>query len=826
MKQVRDRSYLFFPLFFILASHFISCKTNQEITYWDVIDQNSILVFETVHPPTVTEKSILPFLKVSSTSFAVALQSISKNDNDLIYTYTLQEKEYAVLLSSVALKQPNQKIANRFYNGFEIKELRDSANKIILAFAYIKGVFVISESSFLIENSIRVFENKEGINFRTKNKSLFQFASIKSDAGNLFVNISQLSASAIVNSPLKEAVPILKNLAESSVLDVKVDSGLISMNGFTLDSSSNGIGLSAFQDQKAVKFGMARFVPNYSRSLVYYGVSDLKRFSQSLNDSSLVKLNFQDELAVCSINQEQKKFIIIIKLANQDIADFDSGNYSESYSGYEIRSLKRGVLSKSFDQLIPRDTFDFFTIKDDYAFLSKDIEELKLLIDAIESDDTWGKSLAFQQFHERGLQESNVSLFFRDPIIPIEGVNEKWKPLIDSLQVSSISWASIQFSALDNHFYTSVNLATSTKGEKSSSKPKTSDSFRLQNSIAAGFAVKNHSTGGSELILQDSTFRISLFSSDNGTLWQYQLDAMILAAHQIDYYKNGKLQYLISTPNSLYLIDRLGRDVKGFPKKIPFDARSLEVVDYDKSKNYRYLLSSGTKEIYILDKDATMLDGWSPNRLPFDMEYSPIHYKIGIKDYFLVISKDKMIHLINRKGDFEKKFQLKISPFAGDYFLEAGSTMGNSFIYTVSQDGVINKQSFDGKSKPQENLVKGNGSKFYLKRVPGKSDFYFFRIDSDKIVVFDKLNQLVFERQNPGSIALIPFVVSLPQGKSIFCFYDTEQKLSYLYDQVGNPVINRPLESTIAPVFGSDVKSKKLFIYSFAGEIITTTQLN
>lgn len=822
---MRDRSYLFFPLFFILASHLISCKTNQEITYWDVIDQNSVLVFETVHPPKVTEKSILPFLKVSSTSFAVALQNISKNDYDLIYTYTLQEEEYALLLSS-ALKQPNQKIANRFYSGFEIKELRDNASKVTLAFAYIKGVFVISESSFLIENSIRVFENKERINFKTKNKSLFQFASIKSDAGNLFVNVSQLSVSTLINSQLKKSVPILQNLAESSVLDVKVDAGLTSMNGFTLDSTSNGIGLSAFQDQKAVKFGMARFIPNYSRSLVYYGVSDLKRFSQSLNDSNLVKLNFQDELAVCSISQEQNKFIIIIKLANQDIANFDSENYSESYSGYEIRSLKRGVLSRSFDQLIPKDTFDFFTIKDDYAFLSKDIDELKSLIDAIESDDTWGKSLAFQQFHERGLQESNVSLFFRDPVIPIDGVNEKWKPLIDSLQVSSISWASIQFSALDNHFYTSVNLATSAKGEKSSGKFKTSGSFRLQNSIAAGFAVKNHSTGGSELILQDSTFRISLFSSDNGTLWQYQLNAIVLAVHQIDYYKNGKLQYLISTPNSLYLIDRLGRDVKGFPKKLPFDARFSEVVDYDKSKNYRYLLSSGSREIYILDKDGTMLDGWSPNRLPFDIEFSPVHYKIGNKDYFLVISKDNTIHLINRKGDFEKKFQLKISPFTGDYFLEAGSTMGNSFIYTVTMDGVISKQSFDGKFKSQENLIKGNSSKFYLKRVIGKSDFYFFRVDTDKIAVFDKLNQLVFEKQNPGSTTLIPAAVSSSQGKLLFCFYDTEQKLSYLYDPIGNPVINRPLESTLPPVFGRNVKSKKLFIYSFSGEIITTTQLN
>ena len=84
LKLVRDCRYLIF-LLFILASFLISCDTRQEITYWDVIDQNSVLVFETIHPPIVTEKPILPFLKVSSTSFAVALQSIAKNDYDLVY---------------------------------------------------------------------------------------------------------------------------------------------------------------------------------------------------------------------------------------------------------------------------------------------------------------------------------------------------------------------------------------------------------------------------------------------------------------------------------------------------------------------------------------------------------------------------------------------------------------------------------------------------------------------------------------------------------------------------------------------------------------------
>jgi hypothetical protein len=65
-------------------------------------------------------------------------------------------------------------------------------------------------------------------------------------------------------------------------------------------------------------------------------------------------------------------------------------------------------------------------------------------------------------------------------------------------------------------------------------------------------------------------------------------------------------------------------------------------------------------------------------------------------------------------------------------------------------------------------------------------------MDTDKVAIFDKQQQLVIERQNPGSSQLIPSVVRLTDKTVIFCFYDLEQKLFFLYDQVGNLIGNRP----------------------------------
>lgn len=816
---MKKYGFLITSLYFLIASSFIACE-DKEVSYWDAIDQNSVLIFETIHRP-VTDKTLLPFFKNSSQAFIISLQGVSKNEFELLYSFPLIEKEYDFLLKDSSFTQSKQRIASRVYNGIEIKEILNEKNKVNIAFAYSSGVLLLSKSSFLIENSIRILINK-GSGFKSANRNLFQFASIKSDAGNLYVNFSRLSQSTLMSSSLVESIPLLEKFAKSSMLDVKVDDDFLSMNGFTIDSLNQNPSLSVFQNQKAVKFGAARFIPNYSNATIHYGFSDFKKLIHSLRPSDSLMLDISDELAVCET--DQKGFLIIAKLKDQNTLSIDSGSYFESYAGYEIRNLKRDIASQALIGLIPKGSYDYYTVKENYAFFSTDVFSIKSLIDAIESDDTWGKSLTFQRFYEKGLQESNLSVFFRSPTFDNKNVNEKWLPLIDSLKLSSLTWASMQFTSLDNHFYTSVNLEKSkikkeTIGKKNSS---VQTSFYLPNKVARSWRVKSHVSTNDDLILQDSTYRIYLFSANDRTLWEYNLDGMIQGISEIDYFKNNKLQYLIATPTSIYIIDRLGRDVQGFPKKTPANTKFAELVDYDKSKNYRFMIASADGDVYVLDKETNSLDGWNPKKISSRIKSSPKHYRIGGKDYFLITTEEGMVHLFNRRGDYLKDFPLKLKPFSGDYFLEMGTKLSDTFLYTISMDGIATKRGLDAKMVSQENLVKGNNSKFSLVATQaGKSTFFYFRIDSDKIAVFNKNNQLVFEKQNPGSANLVPSVLSLSEGRTIFCFYDSEQKFSFLYDQLGNSVINRPLESSALPIFGLDSKSKKFFIYSFFEDAVT-----
>lgn len=755
---------------------------------------------------------LAPFFKVSSPSFLVAIQSISKRETELLYAFRIPQKEYRALIDGMTFKKGLRKI-NRMYSGYEISEIKSPDNKVVLAFANLDGIFTLSRSSFLIENSIRILEADNRLNFRSANRSLFRFASLKGDAGDVYLNYRAIPHLFPEEFTGWKSIPLFTDLAKAAVLDVNAFDDRITFNGFTLDSLQLNHGLAQFQHQQPVQLDVMRLIPSSAPWVIHYGVSDSKRFLD-LPESTTRFLG--DEIAVCAINSNEH--LVFIKLKNSKTPEL--GDYLENYSGYEIESIENSRFFKPLRSLLTSDSMRFSTQLDHYLVLAPSESSLKALIDEVEADDTWGRTLGFQQFLEHGLRESNVSFFFRDWIGKSD--SQPWWSIIQSTDMNSITWGGIQFSALDDHFYTSINLQKAVTDQ--TNKQTLTLSHQLPNTIAAAFPVKNHANSKSELILQDSTFRIYQFTTESGVLWTYPLEGKIISLTQIDFLKNGKLQYLIVTPGKLYLIDRLGRDVSGFPKKLSFEPIYSEVVDYDKTRNYRYLMTQ-KNEVYILDKQGAALEGWSPKRMRATVNHRPVHSRIGGKDFFLLITDDNQIHLLNRRGDSQVDPIKLRHPMSGDFFIETGTGLSTSYLYSTSKEGQVVKISLDGKNFSADNLIRGSQSAFELVRVLNHDQFYYARIDLDKVAIFSSTNQLVFERQNPGSTLLKPLIISLSKDRVIFAFYDREQGLTYLYDQAGTPV-GKPFESSVSPVLGTDMKAKRTYLYTFNQTSITTTPLN
>lgn len=117
------------------------------------------------------------------------------------------------------------------------------------------------------------------------------------------------------------------------------------------------------------------------------------------------------------------------------------------------------------------------------------------------------------------------------------------------------------------------------------------------------FDVKNSGTGKMNKFYQNS--HLSLCLSEGGKdLWGVPFKTPICGtAQNVDYYANGKLQIAFGSGSKLYLIDRLGRYVTGFPVELGKEILiGPDVYDFNGTHKYNIMVlhKDNTVEMYNL----------------------------------------------------------------------------------------------------------------------------------------------------------------------------------------------------------------------------------
>ena len=246
--------------------------------------------------------------------------------------------------------------------------------------------------------------------------------------------------------------------------------------------------------------------------------------------------------------------------------------------------------------------------------------------------------------------------------------------------------------------------------------------------------VKNHYNGEDEIFIQDENNQIYLISNTGKILWKKQIDGTIIGTvHQVDMLKNNKLQMAFVTENKLYIVDRNGNHLKGYPKTLPHKATvGLSVFDYDKNKNYRFMIPTANEDILLLNMQGESPSDWnfkSDSNIQIPLQY----FNIKGKDYIVTADKNKAI-IVNRRGEnrvtpksetqgINNKFY---SDAVGnqDRFITAGENGKILFIYTNGQ-----VQSSD---------IKKFGNNFEFSMYKGRAGNYYIFYDENGFEAYDK----------------------------------------------------------------------------------------
>ena len=154
---------------------------------------------------------------------------------------------------------------------------------------------------------------------------------------------------------------------------------------------------------------------------------------------------------------------------------------------------------------------------------------------------------------------------------------------------------------------------------------------------AGPFKVKNCKTGQMNLFQQTADH--SLVLKDKGkTLWMTTFhDPICGRVGEIDYYANGKIQFAFCAGSKLYVIDRLGRFVKTFPKDLGKDVLlGPDLYDFNGQKIYNLLVLHKDNTVQMYNMKGQKPASWKGITAPDTILDLPERVSVGGKTFWVL----------------------------------------------------------------------------------------------------------------------------------------------------------------------------------------------
>lgn len=300
----------------------------------------------------------------------------------------------------------------------------------------------------------------------------------------------------------------------------------------------------------------------------------------------------------------------------------------------------------------------------------------------------------------------------------------------------------------------------------------------------APFAFVNHQSGEQELIVQDEANTLYLFSGKGKLLWKRRLDEAILSpVFRVDAFRNNKFQMLFSSASKLWLIDRLGRDVEGFPVKAPAPISSpLQVFDYENNREYRLLFACSNQRLYNYTLEGKANVKFQAAKTNARVDHA-IHYvKIGESDYLLALDREGQIYAFSRKGELRLRLRNRCLVPPPDCYIDAGKNLQQSKICYVDETGsALHRISFSDKKEimPLQMPDGIQSTCFSLIDDNRNMDLVLFGNNSLKAINLN--GSLLFETEIQANIRQLAHYSD--ENHSLFYGLDAELAELWLYEQ-------------------------------------------
>jgi len=641
----------------------------------------------------------------------------------------------------------------------------------------------------------------------------------------------------------------LRNYAGWSEMDVTFHDQRISLNGVTVADDSLNHFITVFDGQQAEPFRGDEILP--SNTSFYLGItfSNRERFFENLVDYFVHSNTFYDReealkkmekrfgsdsrhtlenmlsnqiiaastdladdthesslfiAALRARNDAQQAFEQLIKnYANSKKLDFDSLHYQLTSKNGQTRriyrfpfpSLPEVWLGKAF-AFAPTRVAAFY---DDYLVFASSETTLENYFSDMDNERTLGKSRAYASFSRSIESKANINFYVNaNRILPQckqvfnATFNRKIEEMREMTQnFEAISWQMVSEKGV---YFNAINMALR---DKSTADGRELWAVNLGAPVATKpqIVINHTSKTEREVIVQDKNNRLHLISSTGTILWSIPISGRIISEiHQIDIYRNGKLQYLFNTDKKLYLIDRNGNNVSGFPVVFASPATNgVNVFDYDNNRNYRYFVACQNRKIYAFDKNGKPVQGWGFGQTKSAVTTPVQHFRVNHRDY-IVFKDASNIYIQNRRGanrvNVSANFENSDNPLIFN-------TDGTPKIITSDKNGKIYYLYLDGKYA--EKSRGGHSAKhwFVADDLTGNKTPDFVIVDGRKLEVHDENGKSLFSKKLDNPVSIAPHIYNFP-GQKLLGLTDSKDGNIYLFNAAGKQYPGFPFQGDSA----------------------------
>ncbi len=765
-------------------------------------------------------------------------------------------------------KQRSGKLTKRTYDNVEIYRFRsDNAE---YNFAESNGIFLFSRQALFIENAIRQIPSGNLLD-QEQFRNLYNTKGNESDF-NIFINherIHQILTKATTPS-FKRALQLFAGFGDRTELDVKLKESEILLGGFSFSESNKHNYLNIFRNQEPENFGLGKMIPSGISGFLCLNLSDFVQYQNDYNEylkgrqgevyrreASLKNLNqysgkpfvplFQEiagrefALVFGQVTQNEptanRFFIAGVKSQSmardlllpmiEKYAQANKTSLAKMQSTYQIGDNKGITIYQfpfpGFPAQLMGNTFgaaesNYLCFYDNYLICCDNLTAMKNYLHDLLLSDNLEKDTRFQQFSQQMASKSSFYFFLNFSkafYLKDHYLNEAFKTALQNNEESlrkfyALGW---QFSASSGEILNNMYLKYDPVLKE---EPHMIWQSKLDSivSVKPQLVVNHRDKQNMEVIVQDNLDNLYLINKEGVALWKVRLSGKIMSRiYQIDYYRNGKLQYLFNTRDKLYLIDRNGEKVAKFPVSFKTPASNgVGVFDYDNNRDYRYFVATENRQIDAYDRDGKPVSGWKFTGTEGVVTNPVGYYRIGTQD-FLVCADRYKTYLLDRQGNIRVKTTDNFEHSGNDLYLTSQPALA-----TTDASGKVHLQYFDGKAETVSLGSFGKEHFFRAEDLNGDKKTDYIIAEGNQLYAFTDQGKKIFERKFTSPVSFTPEVYSFGAGsKKIGVVCRSENRI-YLVDSKGSVYSGFPLQGNTSFSIGYLTPGNPYFNLLVGGE--------